>query len=71
MSDPIRTLQTVPVAVAISILFAGIIWYASATHSASLASSNPYFSPSTADCDPTWLAETNGYMADWMRTQSN
>ncbi len=71
MSDSVRTLQTVPVAVAVSILIAGIMWYASATHSASLASSNLYFSPSTTDCGPTWLAETNGYMAHWMHAQSN
>ncbi len=66
MNDPVKTLQTVPVAVGVSILLAGIMWYASAVHTSGLASSNPYFIPSTADCGPTRMAETEGYMAHWM-----
>lgn len=71
MTDPVQMLQTVPVAVAVSILLAGIMWYASAVHVPGLVSSNPYFSPSTVDCDPTWLADSQGYMSEWIDTDSN
>ena len=67
MSDPVKTFQTVPMAVLTSILLAGIMWVASANLANDTVAGNDYFYPSAVDCGTTRMAEADGYMARWMR----